>query len=98
MKRDRLNAIQALRLLLYPVIFVPDLTTEIHRVSQLFGARPQEELMALIQSVRAALAQPALQVGQIEPLVSKPTEGQLRHFLEGVVQELETEMLRRSQV
>jgi len=54
--------------------------------------------MALIQSVRAALAQPALQVGQIEPLVSKPTEGQLRHFLEGVVQELETEMLRRSQV
>jgi len=93
---DRLNPIQALRFLLYPVVFAPDPIAEIHRVSQLFGDRPQMELAALIQGARMALAQSVLQVDQIEPLVSKPTEAQLRVFLESVVGELEAELLRRS--
>jgi hypothetical protein len=65
---------QALRLLLYPVIFSPDLSSETDRVCRLFRGRPHDELAGVIREARAELAQPMLLAAQIEVLVGNPTE------------------------
>jgi hypothetical protein len=84
---------QALRLLLYPVIFSPDLSSETDRVCRLFRGRPHDELAGLIREAWAELAQPMLLAVQIEALVANPTEAQVRAYLTAVVQQLEADLL-----
>ena len=86
---------QALRLLLYPVIFSPDLSSETDRVCHLFKGRPQDELAGIIREARAELAQPMLLAAQIEVLVGNPTEAQVRAYLTAVVEQLEADLLSR---
>jgi hypothetical protein len=86
---------QALRLLLYPVIFSPDLLSETDRVCRLFNGRPHDELAGVTREARAELDQPMLLVAQIEALVGNPTEAQVRAYLTAVVQQLEADLLLR---
>lgn len=82
---ERGRRTRAVHFLLYPVIFSPDLSLEPDRVAQLFRAHPAEQLAAIVQDTRAELAGPILQVSQVESLVSKSTESQVRAYLEAVV-------------
>lgn len=86
---ERQARAQAVRFLLYPVIFSPDLALEADRVFQLFRTYPHDQIAAVIQDTRAELEQPMLQVIQIERLVSKPAEHEVRAYLAAVVGRLE---------
>ena len=88
---ERQNRTQAIRFLLYPVLFAPDLSLEVDRVANLFRTHSHVDLMGVIRDAKAELSQPLLQIAHIERLVSNPTEDQVRTFLSAVLQRLEAD-------
>ncbi len=92
---DRRSRTQAIRLLLYPILFSPDLSLEVDRVSRIFVSYPEAQLASVIQETRAELAQPLLRAADSEQLVSNATEEQVRAFLAAVVGRLEADLLHR---
>ena len=93
---ERRNRTAAIGFLLYPVLFSPDMSLEVDRVSDLFRSYPADKLLVVIQDARAELVQPLLQTTCIERLESKPTEDQVRAYLAAVVQRLESDPALRS--
>ncbi len=93
---ERQNRTTAIRFLLYPVLFSPELSLEVGRVSDLFSFYPGDKVLEVIRAVRAELAQPLLQAACIERLESQPTEDQVRAFLTALVQRLESDPALRS--
>ena len=93
LETERQRRLQAVRFLLYPVIFSPDLALEPGRVSQLFRTHQTDQLASIVQETRAELARPILQVSQVESLVSKSTESQVRAYLTAVANLIAAEYL-----
>ena len=85
---------QAVRFLLYPVIFSPDLALEVDRVCRLFHGYPPAQILDLVKNVRAELEIPSIQVSQVEGLVSNPAEHEVRAYLKAVVTRLEATLVR----
>jgi hypothetical protein len=92
---ERQRREQAVRFLLYPVIFSPDLALEPGRVAELFRTHQTDQLTSIVRDTRAELARPLLQVSQVEDLVSKSTESQVRAYLTAVSNLIEGEYLSR---
>jgi hypothetical protein len=96
---DREAELQArtrgVRFLLYPVIFSSDLAVEADRVCRLFQDYPLSQILDVVQDVRAELEGPAIQVSQVERLVSNPAEHEVRAYLKAVVTGLEATRLSR---
>ena len=90
-----MGLMSTLRLLLYPVIFSPDLGAEAARVGGLFRDRSTAELARIVRDARAELARPGLEAAAIEELVSGATEEQVRSFLAGVIGQLEAILATR---
>lgn len=86
---DRQDREGAVRFLLYPVIFSPDLASEVDRVCRLFGTYPREQILAIITNVKGELAEPTIETRLVLELTSKPNEPQVRAFLSQVVIGLE---------
>jgi hypothetical protein len=92
---ERQRRLRAVRFLLYPVIFSPDLSLEPARVSQLFRTHQTDQLASIVQETRAELARPILQVSEVGSLVSKSTESQVRAYLTAVANLIAAEYLSR---
>ena len=90
---ERLDRTRAVQFLLYPVIFSPDLTLEAGRVSQLFRSHRLDQLASVVRDTRAELALPILQVSQVESLVCKANESQVRAYLTAVVDRIAADLL-----
>ena len=89
---ERQTRTQAIRFLLYPIIFSPDLSLEADRACNIFRAYPKDQLVGGIQDTRAELAQPLLQAARVERLESNSTEDQVRAYLAAVVGQLEADL------